>query len=363
MLPSLISRKLWDRTPCKLPLAFVYHGLKSTDYKRNLNLAKYDASVGRKSKIDYIPPVFDVFVSSACNLRCPTCLFRLKDNEVFSKANMINLAVLTELIDRYSGVITTVWLSGGEPLLHPKFDLIVKMLKDRKLAVMLSTNGLLVEEHINSLEAVDFINVSVDGYDYESFEKYRAGTSYQFDKIVRGMSYMREWEIQFANSFVVSQENVSEIYEMLGFATKVSASSVYFHNINPHGSNEYRPLVKTSNTIGIMNDIMARIDYPFDITLPVIYDVESPEFHKAKCTQPWGGCYFDGKGDIAYCCHLRHDSSIGNVCNGYDFNSPMMVEFRQRMIESDYSEDCLYCSRRFAGKEYARFNARTRRWR
>lgn len=357
--------KVWQKIPgaCKLPIAFVYHGgLKSTDYKRNLNLAKYDATVGRESEIKYIPPVFDVFVSAACNLRCPTCLFRLKDNQVFSKANMIDLTVLRELIDRYSDVIMTVWLSGGEPLLHPEFGGIVKMLKDRKIAVMLSTNGLLVEEHIDSLKSADFINVSVDGYDYESFQKYRAGTSYQFDKIVKGMSCMRERGIRFANSFVVSQENVSEIYEMLEFANSVSASKVYFHNINPHGSTEYHAVLNISKTVQLMKDIMARDDYPFDITLPVIYDVESAEFCKTKCTQPWGGCYFDGKGDIAYCCHLRHDSSIGNIFNGYDFNSPMMVDFRERMARSEYSEDCLYCSRRFAGKEYARFDARTRKW-
>ena len=72
---------------------------------------------------------------------------------------------------------------------------------------------------------------------------------------------------------------------------------------------------------------------------------------------------FDDKGDISYCCHLRHDVSIGNVFSNYDFNSAMMRKFRLQMIKHQYpEEDCLNCQRRFVGGEYGLFNAKLRKW-
>ncbi len=361
----LTKREIWESMPafCKLPLSLLYHTLKSPmDYRRNRNMSNYDVSVGKEERISYVPPLFDVFISSKCNLRCPSCCFRLRDIDVFDDGEMIKMDVLQSLIDNYADVITTVWLSGGEPLLHPELSGIVNMLKIRGLSVMLSTNGLLIEEHVDTLATVDFINVSIDGYDYGSFKQFRGGSPHQFDNLVKGLSLLREHRLPFTISFLLSESNIGDVHKMLGFAKDVSSPRVYFHNVNPHGNEGYKPLTMTEGAIEVMAHIMSRVDYPFDIVLPAIYDTASYEFRAAKCIQPWVGCYFDSEGDIAYCCHLRHSNAIGNIFDGYDFNSPPMMEFRHRMITNTYAEDCLYCPRRFVGQEYGYFNMASKKW-
>jgi MoaA/NifB/PqqE/SkfB family radical SAM enzyme len=347
--------------PCVI---FLYHIVqRPSNYRKELNMLKYNSAVGRKESADFTPPVFIATIATLCNLRCPNCLYVLKDADVFKGGGFIKPEDLKEIIEKHEKDIDIVWLTGGEPLLHPEFDGIVKMLKGKGLCTNVSTNGICIEEQINSLKSVDFINISVDSYDYDSFRRFRGGTQKQYNKIMRGLSLLKENNIEFMNTFLLSEENLEEIYKMIEFAHKSQPSFVSFHNINPHGSRDFTPLTTSSGKVNrIINDITSRTDYPFDVSLPVIFDTENENFKTAKCIQPWYYFCFDDRGDIAYCCHLRHERSIGNVFEGYQFNSPLMQNFRQRAIKNQYPEDCLYCQRRFIGREYGHFSSKTKEW-
>jgi len=362
-----MNNKLWNITPTaiKTCLAYGYLSLRSPrQVAQNLNMAKYLATADTNpARINFAPPVFDVFASSTCNLSCPTCLFRLKNSEVFITEDFVSVSILDIWLNRYRKVVDTVWLSGGEPLLHPEFHRLVTMLKSKGFRVMLSTNGILVKQQIETLKLVDFISVSVDSHNYQSFKTAREGTQRQYDRILDGLSLMRNNGIRFTTSFVISEENLHEMYDMLGFATQFQPYSVYFHNLNPHGVEGHTPLTtESSAAYPLMRFITRKNDYPFDISLPVIFNKDTDHFRTAKCSQPWSYCYFDASGDVAYCCHLRHDRAIGNIFTGYDFNSYRMTNFRKAMAEGHYPEDCTYCERRFAGDGYGYFNAKAHKW-
>ena len=113
----------------------------------------------------------------------------------------------------------------------------------------------------------------------------------------------------------------------------------------------------------MLKSVTSRNDYPFDIGLPVIIDPESKEFASQKCPQQWTMACFNDKGHLAYCCFLEHDDAIGNMFQGYDFNSKNMIAFRKNMIENTYPKDsCLSCSIRFMGQEYGYFHASRGKW-
>ena len=74
---------------------------------------------------------------------------------------------------------------GGESLLHPNFKDIIFMLNDFKTAlkdVSLTTNGLLltpdVVDYLVEYPVLTRLIISIDGYDKESYKKFRPDSNY-----------------------------------------------------------------------------------------------------------------------------------------------------------------------------------------
>lgn len=357
MMWKKIPRPIKPHIQCAYYMAKIPFG-----YPRNLREFRYITSTGKKEQINYIPPILALSISTICNLRCPTCLFLLGNPNGFKGGGLIEVAKFQVVIDKYAESIETLWLGSGEPLLHPKFDTLVQIAKNRGLDIRVSTNGIMISKWIETLVLLNFVNVSIDGYNYESFNRFRGGTKKQFDKVLEGLSLLRETGIKFEISFLLMEQNLDEIHKMLEFADKVHSPIVYFHNLNPHGSKKFTPLTLTDRVISCMEKIRMISDYPFDVSLPVIFAPETKHFEEAKCTQLWNESCLDNEGTISYCCHLRHDPEIGNIFSGYDFNSEAMRNFRKLMITHNYPDHCRYCQRRFTGEKYGYFNARMGTW-
>lgn len=333
------------------------------DFRKSVNSLKYFLSVNKKEDIGYVPPIFVASTSMACNLRCPSCQYILKNRNVFQGGGFVKLDDFKSTIEKYAPNIIMVGLTGGEPLLHPELDQIVRIIKDNKLFVSISTNGILVKKKIDTLKLLDSVSVSMDGCNYEDFRRFRGGTERQFDEILEGISLLKKHNIDFRISFTLTEENIDKVYEIITFGRKTKPNVIEFHNINPHGSKDYKSLTKNNKKVAqILNDITSKNDYPFDILIPVIFDTESEHFKTARCNQPWRYCYFDNKGNIAPCCHLRHSEEFGNIFKDYNFNSEKIKNFRQLMIKGSYPNDCIWCTKRFAGEEYGLFNTKTKKW-
>lgn len=346
-------------------LRFIAYLIKNPlKIKSHLNYLSYAKEVLQKDNINYTPPVFIATITDNCNLRCPTCLYLLEDLDKFTKSFMA-VDKLKDILQKYNGnkIAKIIFLTGGEPLLHPQFDKLVDISRSYGLIPKISTNGILIKKHINALKKVDYVNVSLDAYNYESFRANRGGTSEQFNNIIKGINLLKTNNINFSVSFLLSANNVPEASAMLEFAAKLGPNFVNLHNINPHGNASVTPLTITDkDAMGFVNNIIGKKDYQFDIIMGIIFDPGSEAFLKERCIQPWYYFCFNSVGEIAYCCHLAHNNNIGNVLNGYNFNSPKMNHFRKNMIKGNFPKSCLYCQRRFMGKEYAIFTAKNHAW-
>lgn len=320
----------------------------------------YQVALGRLTKIDYIPDTLSFHVMH-CNLKCPNCLYSLKNGQSFTETDFISVEDFEKLLDLYP--FRNISLSGGEPLLHPYFDKLVEACLEKGLTLAGSTNGILVKRWIDSLRHFRRINVSLDSYDYASFEKYRGGNKQAFDLIIEGLKMLREYNINLTMSFMMSAENVHDYRKIVDFTSQYKPHTLVLHSINPHGSAKYTPLLSDNVEVqNFLKDMISRNDYQFSIKLPIVFDVKAPGFKKTACNQMWSRVDVNEKGDVAYCCHLWHDPEIGNIFNGYDFNSPKMIEMRQRHIDGNVPEDCRFCHRRFTDQHYAIFNAHSKRW-
>jgi len=336
-----------------------------TKIKRELNTFQYHENKLRATEINYVPPVFAVTIVDSCNLRCPNCLYILENPDKWFNSSL-SVKKFEEILQKYNRDMKAeiIFLTGGEPLIHPEFDKLVKISRNYKLSPKISTNGILIMNNPSYLMDLDYVNVSMDSYDYETFKKYRKGTKRQFDRMLEGLKFLKENNINFGLSYVISAENVFEMEKMIEFSERFMPNFAYFHNINPHGSDKFKSLSsQDENSMKHLAKILKRNDYTIDIHSTHIFNEKSPHFAEAKCIQPWNYFCFNSKGDVSLCCHMEHDSKIGNVFNNYNFNSPEMIKWRKKVMSDKIEDICLYCQRRFFDEqEFAFFDSAKKKW-
>ncbi|HJY85683.1 MAG TPA: radical SAM protein [Candidatus Acidoferrales bacterium] len=106
------------------------------------------------------PVLAHVIPIRRCNLSCAYC------NEYDDHSGPVPLEVMYRRIDRLASLGTTIiTISGGEPLLHPDLDLIIRRVRRRGIIAGLITNGyLLTAERIQELNraGLEHLQISID---------------------------------------------------------------------------------------------------------------------------------------------------------------------------------------------------------
>ena len=120
-------------------------------------------------KSDRHPVLAHVVPIRRCNLSCAYC------NEFDKHSAPVPIDEMLRRIDRLAELGTTaVHVSGGEPLLHPDLDQIVRRIRQRGMLAGLLTNGfLLTRERIERLNdaGLDQLQISIDNVTPDEISK------------------------------------------------------------------------------------------------------------------------------------------------------------------------------------------------
>src|SRR5687768_9279790 len=114
----------------------------------------------RAMKSPYQPITAHVIPVRRCNLSCSYC------NEYDDHSKPVPTADMLRRIDRLAALGTgIVTLSGGEPLLHPEAEEIIRRIRSRSMIATIITNGyLLTRDRIRQLNGagLDHLQISID---------------------------------------------------------------------------------------------------------------------------------------------------------------------------------------------------------
>jgi len=154
---------------------------------------------GNALKIKYFfqkpkPKEIIIDICAACNAACPFCP-RLYMPEERSKGYMeleLFKFILTEA--KKEGIKNIRLYSTAEPTLHPKFNEIINYLVEGDFFISISTNASLLDKHIESLMKVNILQYSVEGWDKESYERYRIPL--KFDKIYNNIKLFHKEKLK-----------------------------------------------------------------------------------------------------------------------------------------------------------------------
>ncbi len=176
-------------------------------------------------------------VNNKCNANCFFCIDDKGDNEIsdFSKLD----ATISELVSK--DVISKVVITGGEPLLHPRFNNFLKILDTKKLMwYSLNTNGILLHKHIDAINnsRLKHINISMHHHN-DTINKKIMGSCLSYDEVKHIRDLIQsDKEIRLACTITKYLYKEGDIMDYINKAKSIGINNVIFRN-EYRGFNKY----------------------------------------------------------------------------------------------------------------------------
>jgi MoaA/NifB/PqqE/SkfB family radical SAM enzyme len=115
------------------------------------------------------PVLAHIIPMRRCNLSCSYC------NEYDDYSKPVEKEIMLERLDKLADLGTTaIIISGGEPLMHPDIEEIVRKIRQRGMLACLITNGyLLTKERIKKLNSagLEYMQISIDNVQPDDVSK------------------------------------------------------------------------------------------------------------------------------------------------------------------------------------------------
>lgn len=181
------------------------------------------------------------YLTRACNLKCRHCWIAPQYREQPAEDLSLSLDLFRSIIDQARPLgLSTVKLTGGEPLLHPHIQAILDILKVEDLRTIVETNGVLVTPSLAQALAQTthpFISVSLDGTDAQTHEWVR-GVPGCFERTLDGIGHLREAGLRPQIIMTVMRRNRVQVEPMVRLAESLGAGSIKFNLLQPTARGE-----------------------------------------------------------------------------------------------------------------------------
>ena len=190
-----------------------------------------------------VPPLraFYLYLSTGCNLHCRHCWVVPRFvNGRPDHGEVIDLDLLRSAVQEAKPLgLCSAKITGGEPMLHPRFRELAEMLSDQGLGLNMETNGTLITPEmarwLKERTKIEFISVSLDGDNAASHDWFR-GVPGAFEATLHGLDCLVE--AGHKNVQVIScihRGNLSQVDGVIKLAKAHGAGSVKVNPVNGMG--------------------------------------------------------------------------------------------------------------------------------
>jgi tungsten cofactor oxidoreducase radical SAM maturase len=175
--------------------------------------------------------------TTVCNLHCRTCIRNVWDDP---EAHM-PLSTYRQLLEQTAALpdLERIVLSGfGEPLTHPDILEMVRLARERGLAVTLGSNGLLLDRAVSAelvSLGIDRLILSLDGAQADTYARVRDADIARVLANIRALNDVKHEKGSLYPAlgieFVALQSNVAELAELTALAPRLGAARVLVSNV------------------------------------------------------------------------------------------------------------------------------------
>lgn len=182
-----------------------------------------------------LKPLIDTMiidVLNKCNLRCKYCFIVNNSGAREIGPGLKQINAIISMFQKMGGKFLT--LSGGEPLLRPDLDAIIRHALSKRLLVTILTNGTMLDTWLNQDSQILlrenglYIQVSLDGSIPQINDFLRGNNS--FSKILRSFYVVRNAGLlhKFSLAVVLTKTNIYDIPSIIELAAQLGVLSVTF---------------------------------------------------------------------------------------------------------------------------------------
>lgn len=256
---------------------------------------------------DQRPITADIFLTNYCNNKCPYCTYGRweLDAQVYSMKYEEFITYAERL--RSLGVEGFILTGGGEPTVNPAFMMISEWMEKEGIHYGVNTN-------FNRLVYIkpDYLKVSLDGWDEESYEKRRGVRAYEKvrDNIARYASWKKVNSPETSLGIQIVVQDYEEIYRFYDVNKDLPVDYISFRPVESTAGifygHEYAEK-GISQSIEAINKLKQE-----DERVTLNFKWEMLDRQEDKCTAQWAQIAVNERGEVMYCCHKPYQI-VGHV--------------------------------------------------
>jgi len=149
------------------------------------------------------------------------------------KAKFINTKALAKFLTSLDSEWPYISITGGEPLLHPDFEEVLRLIKGKRRFVTLTTNGVFLKTkaEIIAKSQINILIVSIDGQE-EIHDRIR-GVKGTYKKATEGIKDLLSYEkrpLIFLNCSI-SSLNFDKLSKLIGIAEDLGVDGLNFQHL------------------------------------------------------------------------------------------------------------------------------------
>lgn len=301
--------------------------------KKTIKYANMKALAEYREYLRLHPQLKFLFVelTDRCNMNCLHCGSNCsQENGRYIDTDLL-IEALRTVSEDFDPSSVMICFTGGEPLLHPDFLMIIRKVVHLGFRWGITTNGVLIDETIG-LQMKDLglqtITISLDGV--EKKHDWFRNQEGCFQKTVNVIKTMNRIGIPVQVTTVVHKQNIDELEDLYHFLCGLGIISWRIINIEPIGrAKQLQNLLLSNDEFRKLLDYIRSKRYSKDTMMDVVYG----------CSHYLSFEYEHEVRDSYYLCGAGiYVASI--LCNG-DIFSCLDIERRNDLIQGNINHDRL----------------------
>jgi len=256
---------------------------------------------------DRRPITADIFLTNYCNNKCPYCTYRRWELE--TGAYSMRYEEFVEYAKRLLelGVKGFILTGGGEPTLCRDFKKITNWLEEHNVHYGINTN-------FNEMRYIkpDYLKVSLDGWDEDSYEKSRGVRAYK--KVRNNIQAYAEWKRRESPETTLGIQRVvswpDDVYKFYKANCDLDVDYMSFRPIESTGGIAYPDEYSGGHIKEIVYTIKELEKKDSRVKLNFKWNMIDEQ--ERICTAQWAQIAVNEHGQVMYCCHKPYEI-IGHV--------------------------------------------------
>ena len=256
---------------------------------------------------DQRPITADIFLTNYCNNNCPYCTYKRWDLEggAYSMSYEEFIQYAERLLDL--GVEGFILTGGGEPTVCRDFKAIAAWLEEKGLHYGINTN-------FNKLVYIrpDYLKVSLDGWDEDSYERSRGVRKYEVvrQNIQKYSAWKKEHSPKTSLGIQCVVDSVEQALKFYEANCDLDVDYIVFRPKESTGGKEYRGIEGMALAKSVTYAISKLAEKDSRVVLNFKWNMLGVQ--EKTCVAQWAQIAVNERGEVMYCCHKPYQV-VGHI--------------------------------------------------